>query len=126
MTFLDGKVEDFSEFKQPPVEGIDSKAEFKRKAKALAEENSLKEERLKQALEELAALRAADRLTGSTAAASAPPSSEVLQQVSQTSAQVVNQLRFTEDNTRKWLIDRDLRMAGWDDRSGEATRCVGK
>lgn len=54
VTFLGGKVEDFSEFKHPPVEGIDSKAEFKRKAKALAEENSLKEERLKQALEELA------------------------------------------------------------------------
>lgn len=114
VTFLAGKVEDFSEFKQPPVEGIDSKAEFKRKAKALAEENSLKEERLKQALEELAALRAADRLAAPAAAVSAPPTAQALQLVSQASAQAASQLRFTEDNTRKWLIDRDLRMAGWD------------
>lgn len=114
VTFLAGKVEDFSEFKQPPVEGIDSKAEFKRKAKALAEENSLKEERLKQALEELAALRAADRLAAPAAAASAPPTAQALQLVTQASARAASQLRFTEDNTRKWLIDRDLRMAGWD------------
>lgn len=121
VTFLGGKVEDFSEFKQPPVEGIDSKAEFKRKAKALAEENSLKEERLKQALEELAALRAADRQTSLATAGSTPPSAEALQRVGQASAQVVSQLRFTEDNTRKWLIDRDLRMAGWDVPQGTAS-----
>ncbi|CAM3377170.1 DEAD/DEAH box helicase family protein [Paracidovorax anthurii] len=121
VTFLVGKVEDFPEFKQPPVEGIDSKAEFKRKAKALAEENSLKEERLKQALEELAALRAADRLAAPATAASAPPTAEALQLVSQASAQAASQLRFTEDNTRKWLIDRDLRMAGWDVPPGTAS-----
>jgi type I restriction enzyme R subunit len=114
VTFLGGKVEDFPEFKQPPVEGIDSKAEFKRKAKALAEENSLKEARLKQALEELAALRAADRLAAPAADVNAPPTAQALQLVSQASAQAASQLRFTEDNTRKWLIDRDLRMAGWD------------
>lgn len=121
VTFLAGKVEDFSEFKRPPVEGIDSKAEFKRKAKALAQENSLKEERLKQALEELAALRAADRLAAPAAAASAPPTAQALQLVSQASAQAASQLRFTEDNTRKWLIDRDLRMAGWDVPPGTAS-----
>lgn len=114
VTFLGGKVEDFAEFKQPPAEGIDSKAEFKRKAKALAEENSLEEARLKQALEELAALRAADRFASPTAfSTSTPPTAEALQLVSQASAQAASQLRFTEDNTRKWLIDRDLRMAGW-------------
>lgn len=121
VTFLGGKVEDFSEFKQPPVEGIDSKAEFKRKAKALAVENSLKEERLKQALDELAALRAADRLAAPAAAVSAPPTAQALQLVSQASAQAASQLRFTEDNTRKWLIDRDLRMAGWDVPPGTAS-----
>lgn len=121
VTFLGGKVDDFSEFKQPPVEGIDSKAEFKRKAKALAEENSLKEQRLKQALEELAALRAADRLAAPAAAVSAPPTAQALQLVGQASAQAASQLRFTEDNTRKWLIDRDLRMAGWDVPPGTAS-----
>lgn len=121
VTFLGGKVEDFTEFKQPPLEGIDSKAEIKRKAKALAEENSLKEERLKQALEELAALRAADQLAKAAAGDSKPPSAETLQLVSQVSAKVASQLRFTEDNTRKWLIDRDLRMAGWDVPPGTAS-----
>jgi type I restriction enzyme, R subunit len=121
VTVLGGKVDDFSEFKQPPVEGIDSKAEFKRKAKALAEENSLKEERLKQALEELAALRAADHLAAPAAAVSEPPTAQALQLVGQASAQAASQLRFTEDNTRKWLIDRDLRMAGWDVPPGMAS-----
>ena len=37
VSFLGGKVSDFGEFKPPPVEGIDSKAAIKRKAKALAE-----------------------------------------------------------------------------------------
>lgn len=122
VTFLGGKVEDFTEFKQPPAEGIDSKAEFKRKAKALAEENSLKEARLKQALEELAALRAADRFASPTAiSTSTPPNAEALQLVSQASALAASQLRFTEDNTRKWLIDRDLRMAGWNVPAGMAS-----
>jgi type I restriction enzyme R subunit len=121
VSFLGGKVGDFTDFKHPPVEGIDSKAEFKRKAKALAEENTLKEERLKQALEELAALRDADRLATPTHGAGAPPTAAALQFVSYASAQAVSQLRFTEDNTRKWLIDRDLRMAGWDVPLGTAS-----
>lgn len=121
VTFLGGKVDDFSEFKSPPLEGIDSKAEIKRKAKALAQENSLKEERLKQALEELAALRAADQFAKTAGGVSQPLSAETLQLATQASAQAVNQLRFTEDNTRKWLIDRDLRMAGWDVPTGMAS-----
>ncbi|WP_040378223.1 DEAD/DEAH box helicase family protein [Duganella zoogloeoides] len=114
VTFLGGKVEDFAIFKQPPAEGINSKAEFKRKAKALAEENSLKEVRLKIALQELAELRAADRASTPAASAFTPSSAQALAQAVQSSAATANQLRFTEDNTRKWLIDRDLRMAGWD------------
>jgi type I restriction enzyme R subunit len=113
VTFLGGKIDDFAAFKQPPLEGIDSKAEFKRKAKALAEENSLKEERLKQALQELAELRAVDQTNKSGGLSITPPTVEALANAGQNSAAAVNQLRFTEDNTRKWLIDRDLRMAGW-------------
>ena len=121
VTFLRGKVDDFAAFKQPPLEGIDSKAEFKRKAKALAEENSLKEERLKQALQELAELRAVDQVNKSSGLLITPPTAEALAYAGQASAAAVNQLRFTEDNTRKWLIDRDLRMAGWNVPNGTAS-----
>ena len=171
MTFLGGNVEDFVAFCLPPVEGIDSKAEFKRKAKALAEENRLKEERLKEALLELAQLRAEDTANKATLFAieqnngvlasgqlTIPDSSrfsrnssqgtvnelenggadgyefisflrtskndrqsDALLALGEQSKTAVNQLRFTEDNTRKWLIDRDLRMAGWDVPSGTSS-----
>lgn len=115
VTFLAGKPSDFAEFKDPPTEGVDSKAEIKRKAKALAEDNALKEERLRQALQELAELRAEEKIAESSAQlAHVDPPPEALAKQQQVSAAVVAQLHFTEDNTRKWLIDRDLRLAGWD------------
>lgn len=114
VTFLAGQPGDFSEFKIPPAEGIDSKAEIKRKAKALAIDNSLKEERLRQALQELAELRAAEKpASSSQATAETQPNAEELARASLSAAAAAKQLRFNEDNTRKWLIDRDLRLAGW-------------
>lgn len=114
VTFLSGRVEDFPEFREPPQGGIDSKAEIKRKAKALAEDNALKEARLKEALEELAALREAEKALRETIdQANKPVSPDALQFLTTKSVKVCEQLRFTEDRTRKWLIDRDLRMAGW-------------
>lgn len=121
VTFLEGNLDDFGAFNHPPLEGIDSKAEFKRKAKALAEENNVKEERLKQALQELAELRSADLANKTVEFVISPPDSEALAQVGQSSAAAVNQLRFNEDNTRKWLIDRDLRMAGWNVPNGTSS-----
>jgi len=122
VTFLGGQVDDFADFKDPPVEGIDSKAEIKRKAKALAEENTLKEARLKAALEELAALRAEDRKRQATLVTpAAPPTQAFLLTTAQAASAATAQLRFSEDNTRKWLIDRDLRMAGWDVPAGLAS-----
>lgn len=114
VSFLGGQVDDFAPFKVPPVEGIDSKAEFKRKAKLLAEENAIKEERLKQALQELAQLRAADKKPATLGRMLTATTDVALAQAGRMSMAVVKKLRFTEDNTRKWLIDRDLRMAGWD------------
>lgn len=114
VTFLGGQVDDFDSFKEPPIEGIDSKAEFKRKAKALAEENAIKEARLKQALQELAELRALDTSTNTLSRLLAAPTDASLLETGRMSMAVSQKLHFTEDNTRKWLIDRDLRMAGWD------------
>ena len=121
VTFLAGKPTDFADFKVPPAEGIDSKAEIKRKAKALAEENALKEERLKQALQELADLRAAEKAATPAAPPQADPPLQALTQQREASAAVAAQLRFSEDNTRKVLIDRDLRLAGWDVPVGNAS-----
>ncbi len=125
VSFLGGQVNDFLAFKEPPTDGIDTKAEFKRKARALAEDNAVKEERLKQALQELAELRAADKATVTAASTStgtqAAPTEAQLAQLGQAASAVATQLRFTEDNTRKWLIDRDLRMAGWDVPKGKAS-----
>jgi type I restriction enzyme R subunit len=122
VTFLAGQPADFADFKEPPVEGIDSKAEIKRKAKALAQDNALKEERLKQALQELAELRVADKIVAEPGTqAETAPTAAALHQTKEIAAAVAKQLRFSEDNTRKWLIDRDLRMAGWDVSSGTAS-----
>jgi len=121
VTFLTGKPADFADFKDPPVEGIDSKAEIKRKAKALAEENAVKEERLRQALQELSDLRAADNESKPASHPQSDPSTEALVKQQRASAAAAAQLHFTEDNTRKWLIDRDLRLAGWDVPAGTAS-----
>lgn len=122
VTFLAGQPEDFSDFKIPPAEGIDNKAEVKRKVKALAIENNLKEERLRQALQELADLRAAERPSSKTQPAKeSNPEEAELKRAAQNAAKAAQQLRFNEDNTRKWLIDRDLRMAGWDVPAGLAS-----
>lgn len=121
VTFLSGKPADFFEFKYPPVEGIDSKAEVKRKAKALAEENALKEERLKQALQELTDLRATEKAAKPSVQPQTDPPTEWLAKQQEASAAVAAQLHFNEDNTRKWLIDRDLRLAGWDVPAGTAS-----
>lgn len=119
VTFLDGQPADFADFQEPPAEGIDSKAEFKRKAKALAHDNALKEERLKQALQELTELRAAEKVLAEPGTQAETAQTEAaLHQTKEIAAAVAKQLHFSEDNTRKWLIDRDLRMAGWDVPSG--------
>ena len=122
VTFLAGQPVDFSDYRDPPVEGIDNKSEIKRKVKALAEENALKEQRLKEALQELADLRAVDKVVvPSLAQPETVPTESALLQTGQAAAAAAKRLRFTEDNTRKWLIDRDLRLAGWDVPAGLAS-----
>lgn len=122
VTFLAGQPTDFADFKEPPAEGIDSKADIKRKIKALTQDSALKEERLKQALQELAELRAAEKMVADSATqAETAPTEAALHETREVATAVAKRLRFSEDNTRKWLIDRDLRMAGWDVPLGTAS-----
>ena len=114
MTFCGGAVEDFAEFREPPPDGTDSKAEIKRKAKALAEQNAAKEARLREALEEVARLRESEReLRERINAADAPPEEREIRAIADVAEATSNQLQFSEDAPRRWPIERDLRMAGW-------------
>lgn len=60
VTFPGDQPTDIADFKVPPAEGMHCKAEFKRKAKALAIENSIKEKRLRQANLKLSELHATE------------------------------------------------------------------
>ncbi|WP_345534741.1 DEAD/DEAH box helicase family protein [Viridibacterium curvum] len=111
---LQGKLEDFSDYVEPPQGGIDGKAEIKRVAKRLEEENTLKEARIREMLEEMQALRDKEQaLRAQILAGNQPIPTAQLEAISNAALAATRQLRFSEDNTRKWLIDRDLRMAGW-------------
>jgi type I restriction enzyme R subunit len=114
LSLRDGTVEDLAEFRRTAIEGIASKAEFKRKKKALVKEHTNTDEPLRQALEELAALRAAVGQRGLISSYDAPTVALKFQQMIEAFAEATNLLRFRDDNTRKRLIGRDLRMAGWD------------
>lgn len=114
VAFLGGKVQDFADYLEPPARPEDSKAEIKRKVKVLAEQNAAKEARLKAALEELEALRATEKaLRDQINATQQPVVGLELEALAHISLATANQLHFSEDDTRKWLIDRDLRIAGW-------------
>lgn len=111
---LQGKLSDFSDYREPPRDGIDGKAEIRREHKKLAEENEIKEARIKQMLDELQALREAEKALRDQINSNAQPlSAAEIGVLSAASNVATQQLHFSEDNTRKWLIDRDLRMAGW-------------
>ncbi len=114
VSYVGGKSDDFADYREPPEEGIDSKAQLKRDKKRLAEENAIKEERLKAALIELESLRTAEasQWAAINKENKVIPDNE-LQTLSVKSAAVANQLKFSEDRTREFLIDRDLAQAGW-------------
>ena len=112
---LQGQLADFTDFAEPPQGGIDGKAEIKRVARKLEEENAIKEARIREMLEEMQALRDKEQALRAQISASNQPIPAVQLEAFSTAALAASkQLHFSEDNTRKWLIDRDLRMAGWD------------
>lgn len=114
VAFMGGKTDDFADFQAPKPEGIDSKAAIKRKAKELAEHNARIEARLKESLEELERLRESDRARlEANPALTAPLEPTATVQFANASENTSKALHFSEDQTRRWLIDRDLRSAGW-------------
>jgi type I restriction enzyme R subunit len=114
VSFMGGQTTDFAGFKEPAPEGIDSKADLKRKAKDLAEKHAIAETRLKEALQELERLRAIDEARKAAEPdLSKPLTPAATQRLITASAAAAQQLHFTEDHTRQWLIDRDLHTAGW-------------
>lgn len=114
VSIVGGKTEDFSAFREPPIEGIDSKATIKREKKRLAEENAAKEAKIQVMLAELASLRAAEKsMRDAINAANQPVPQTELAAISEVTASIVQQLHFSEDHTRQYLIDRDLALAGW-------------
>lgn len=125
---LGGGIDDFTAYREPPQEGLDSKAEIKREKKRLAEENALKDQRIQEMLQELQALRDAESsLREQINSANKPVPQDTLNQLANAGEAAVQQLKFSEDNTRKWLIDRDLRMAGWlVSQNGQSTSEVGQ
>lgn len=128
VSFYVGQIGDFADFQAPIADAKDSRGEIKRKVKALATENALKEERLRLALEEIEALRAAEQtLRQQINEANQPMAGAELASLMADAQGATDQLRFSEDDTRKWLIDRDLRMAGWPvGEQGASTDLVGQ
>ena len=127
VAIVGGKAEDFPAFREPPSEGVDSKAAIKREKKRLAEENAAKEEKIKAMLAELESLRAAEKvMRDSINAANQPVPEAEMATVANTAAKVAEQLRFSEDNTRQYLIDRDLALVGWKvPAAGQGSAAVG-
>jgi len=128
VAIVGGKAEDFAPFREPPAEGVDSKAAIKREKKRLAEENAAKEEKIKAMLAELEALRAAEKtMRDAINAANQPVADSTLAEVGAATERTVAQLRFSEDHTRQYLIDRDLALAGWKvPQAGQSSAAVGQ
>lgn len=113
----DGKVENCPEFKQPDnaPRSDESKAEFKRKNKQLQQKLAKNSAELDKALKELEEVKAVQLVAQQEAA-------KLKLQINQVGAdklkinttQLKNTFDFNEAETRKRIIDADLRSTGWD------------
>lgn len=131
MAYANGTQQECPEFKAPeqtqPTNQSD--AEFAKKNKQLTKQLAENQARLKRALDELEAAELAQKQAQQQAAKLKQTiDSEKLAQVKTRNEQIVNSsFNFNEDETRKRIIDLDLRNAGWhvalDD---ESTEDVGK
>ncbi|MDC9500693.1 MULTISPECIES: DEAD/DEAH box helicase family protein [unclassified Pseudoalteromonas] len=131
MAYANGTQQECPEFKAPeqtqPTNQSD--AEFAKKNKQLTQQLAENQARLKRALDELEAAELAQKQAQQQAAKLKQTiDAEKLAQVKTRNEQIVNSsFNFNEDETRKRIIDLDLRNAGWhvalDD---ESTEDVGK
>lgn len=131
MAYANGTQQECPEFKAPeqtqPTNQSDG--EFAKKNKQLTQQLAENQARLKRALDELEAAELAQKQAQQQAAKLKQTiDAEKLAQVKTRNEQIVNSsFNFNEDETRKRIIDLDLRNAGWhvalDD---ESTEDVGK
>ena len=131
MAYANGTQQECPEFKTPeqtqPINQSD--AEYAKKNKQLTKQLAENQARLKRALDELEAAELAQKQAQQQAAKLKQTiDAEKLIQVKTRNEQIVNSsFNFNEDETRKRIIDLDLRNAGWhvalDD---ESTEDVGK
>ena len=131
MAYANGTQQECPEFKAPeqtqPTNQSDD--EFAKKNKQLTKQLAENQARLKRALDELEAAELAQKQAQQQAAKLKQTiDAEKLAQVKTRNEQIVNSsFNFNEDETRKRIIDLDLRNAGWhvalDD---ESTEDVGK
>lgn len=127
MAYANGTQQECPEFKAPeqtqPTNQSD--AEFAKKNKQLTKQLAENQARLKRALDELEAAELAQKQAQQQAAKLKQTiDAEKLNQVKTRNEQIVNSsFNFNEDETRKRIIDLDLRNAGWnvalDDKSTE-------
>lgn len=103
-------------FQKPKVpEATSAKAEFKKKNKALQEKLSAQSAQLESALQELEAVKEAEREAQRLAAQLKNEVDQAKAQAFSKASQVAtNTLDLNEAQTRKKLIDSELRLAGWD------------
>jgi len=127
MAYANGTQQECPEFKAPeqtqPTNQSD--AQFAKKNKQLTQQLAENQARLKRALDELEAAELAQKQAQQQAARLKQTiDAEKLTQVKTRNEQIVNSsFNFNEDETRKRIIDLDLRNAGWnialDDKSTE-------
>ncbi|WP_282115038.1 DEAD/DEAH box helicase family protein [Pseudoalteromonas arctica] len=127
MAYANGTQQECPEFKAPeqtqPTNQSD--AQFAKKNKQLTQQLAENQARLKRALDELEAAELAQKQAQQqTAKLKQTIDAEKLNQVKTRNEQIVNSsFNFNEDETRKRIIDLDLRNAGWnvalDDKSTE-------
>ncbi len=131
MAYAKGSQQECPEFKVPEQvqPSNQSDAEFAKKNKQLTKQLAENQARLKRALDELEAAELAQKLAQQQAAKLKQAiNQEKLKQVQNLNKHIVSSsFDFNEDETRKRIIDLDLRNAGWhvalDD---ESTEEVGK